>query len=118
MILAPCTDHCGDWVHVDHWESNADNFTAVDISIPAAVTVFSDQIYRAPRNWTERSYHKLIYFHEVDEGWSRRGHDLILVARSRERLDALATRLTDDIGRSVKVIAADLNNNADLARVE
>jgi len=49
---------------------------------------------------------------------ARRGHDLILVARNRERLDALATRLTDDIGRSVKVIVADLNNKADLVRVE
>ena len=47
-----------------------------------------------------------------------RGHDLILVARNRERLDALATRLTDDTGRSVEVIVADLNNKADLARVE
>src|SRR3954469_13438344 len=47
-----------------------------------------------------------------------RGHDLILVARNRERLDALATRLTDDTGCSVEVIVADLNNKADLARVE
>jgi len=47
-----------------------------------------------------------------------RGHDLILVARNRERLDALATRLTGDTGRSVEVIVADLNNKADLALVE
>src|SRR5713101_8185559 len=47
---------------------------------------------------------------------ARRGHDLILVARNRERLDALATRLTDDTGRSVEVIVADLNDKADLAR--
>ena len=49
---------------------------------------------------------------------ARRGHDLILVARNRERLDALATRLADDTGRSVEVLVADLNNKADLARVE
>jgi short-subunit dehydrogenase len=49
---------------------------------------------------------------------ARRGHDLILVARNRERLDALATRLTDATGRSVAVIVADLINNAELARVE
>jgi short-subunit dehydrogenase len=49
---------------------------------------------------------------------ARRGHDLILVARNRERLEALATRLTDDTGRFVAVIVADLNNKADLARVE
>lgn len=49
---------------------------------------------------------------------ARRGHDLILVARNRGRLDALAARLSDDTGRSVKVIVADLNNKADLAWVE
>jgi pimeloyl-ACP methyl ester carboxylesterase len=51
-----------------YWENNANNFNAVDISIPAAVTVFPGEIYRAPRSWTERSYHKLIYFHEVNKG--------------------------------------------------
>jgi pimeloyl-ACP methyl ester carboxylesterase len=51
-----------------YWENNANNFNAVDISIPAAVTVFPGEIYRAPRSWAERSYHKLIYFHEVEKG--------------------------------------------------
>jgi short-subunit dehydrogenase len=49
---------------------------------------------------------------------ARRGHDLILVARDRRRLDALATRLGEETARSVEVIAADLNDRADLARVE
>ena len=49
---------------------------------------------------------------------ARRGYDLILVARNRERLEALAHRLTDDTGRSVEVIVADLNDKADLARLE
>ena len=49
---------------------------------------------------------------------ARRGHDLILVARNRERLESLSTRLTDNTGRSVEVIVADLNDRADLARVE
>src|SRR3712207_4965333 len=48
----------------------------------------------------------------------RRGHDLILVARTRDRLDALATRLAEDTGRSAQVIVADLNDRADLAGVE
>jgi len=51
-----------------YWENNANNFNAVDISIPAAVTVFPGEIYRAPRSWAERAYHKLIYFNEVDKG--------------------------------------------------
>ncbi len=49
---------------------------------------------------------------------ARRGHDLILVARNRERLEALATRLTDKTRCSVKVIVASLKTQADLARVE
>lgn len=49
---------------------------------------------------------------------ARRGYDLILVARNRERLNALAKRLSDETGRSVEVVVADLGNKADLARVE
>jgi pimeloyl-ACP methyl ester carboxylesterase len=51
-----------------YWENNANNFNAVDISTPAAITVFPGEIYRAPRGWAERSYHNLIYFNEVDKG--------------------------------------------------
>jgi pimeloyl-ACP methyl ester carboxylesterase len=51
-----------------YWTNNANNFNAVDISVPAAVTVFPGEIYQAPRSWTERSYHKLIYFNEVNKG--------------------------------------------------
>lgn len=49
---------------------------------------------------------------------ARRGHDLILVARNRERLEALARRIADETGRTIEVIAADLNKTSDLARVE
>jgi short-subunit dehydrogenase len=49
---------------------------------------------------------------------ARRGYDLLLVARNRERLDDLAKQLAGDTGRRVDVIAADLNDKADLKRVE
>ncbi|TAL83727.1 MAG: SDR family oxidoreductase [Beijerinckiaceae bacterium] len=49
---------------------------------------------------------------------ARRGYDLILVARNRDKLTALAKRLGDETGRAVEVVAADLNNKADLTRVE
>jgi short-subunit dehydrogenase len=49
---------------------------------------------------------------------ARRGYDLILVARSRKRLDGLAKRLRDETGRAVEAVAADLNDKVDLARVE
>ncbi len=49
---------------------------------------------------------------------ARRGYDLILVARNQTRLDELARRLTDDTGRSVEVVAADLRKRTDAARIE
>jgi short-subunit dehydrogenase len=49
---------------------------------------------------------------------ARRGYDLIIVARNQERLNALAKKLTTETGRSIEVVRADLNNKADLARVE
>ncbi len=49
---------------------------------------------------------------------ARRGYDLIILARNHERLDALAKRITNDTGRSVEVLVADLSNKNDLARVE
>ncbi|MCX2546830.1 SDR family oxidoreductase [Pseudomonas sp. COW5] len=52
------------------------------------------------------------------ERLARRGHDLILVARNRDRLNVLAKRLNEETGRQVEVLAADLSVKADLARVE
>jgi uncharacterized protein len=49
---------------------------------------------------------------------ARRGYDLIIVARSRGKLDQLATRLTNETKRSVEVLTADLTDKRDLARVE
>lgn len=49
---------------------------------------------------------------------ARRGYDLILVARNLQRLRALAGRLSDETGRAIEIVAADLNDKADLARVE
>ncbi|EJM71363.1 short-chain dehydrogenase of unknown substrate specificity [Pseudomonas sp. GM49] len=49
---------------------------------------------------------------------ARQGYDLILVARSRGRLNALASHLSDETGRTVEVVVADLTNKADSLRVE
>ena len=38
------------------------------VTVPAAVTVFPNELYQAPRSWTEKAYPNLIYFNEVDEG--------------------------------------------------
>jgi short-subunit dehydrogenase len=49
---------------------------------------------------------------------AQRGYDLILVARNRERLNALASDISARTGRAVEVLPADLNDRAALARVE
>jgi short-subunit dehydrogenase len=49
---------------------------------------------------------------------ARRGYDLILVARNQSRLEELAARLRDETGRSIEIVPADLNDEADLRRVE
>lgn len=52
------------------------------------------------------------------ERFARRGHDLVLVARDKGRLDALAERLRHDTGVAVDVLPADLTQRSDLATVE
>ncbi|SFM20363.1 SDR family oxidoreductase [Variovorax sp. OV329] len=49
---------------------------------------------------------------------ARRGHDLILVARSADKLEALAQRLRAETGRKVEVLPADLLVRTDVLRVE
>ena len=43
-------------------------FNAKGVSIPVAVSVFPDELYPAPRSWTERAYPKLIYYNKLDKG--------------------------------------------------
>jgi short-subunit dehydrogenase len=49
---------------------------------------------------------------------ARRGYDLILVARNADRLNTLTARLSAETGRSVKSVAADLNDRSALSKVE
>jgi pimeloyl-ACP methyl ester carboxylesterase len=51
-----------------YWENKVGLYNAVNVSVPAAVTVFPGENYEAPRSWTERAYHKLIYYNKVDKG--------------------------------------------------
>ena len=51
-----------------YWENTFDFFGVHNVAIPAAVSVFPHEIYKAPRSWAERAYPKLIYFNELDRG--------------------------------------------------
>jgi pimeloyl-ACP methyl ester carboxylesterase len=43
-------------------------FDVKGATIPVAVSAFPDEIYTAPRSWTERAYPRLIYYNRLDKG--------------------------------------------------
>ena len=43
-------------------------FNAKGVSIPVAVSVFPDELYPAPRSWTEKAYPKLVHFNKLAKG--------------------------------------------------
>ena len=49
---------------------------------------------------------------------ARRGYDLLLVARNQDRLDQIAKRLTQDTGRTIRTVTADLQDEKDLCDIE
>jgi len=51
-----------------YWESKLPFFAPKGVPIPTAVSVFPDEIYAAPRSWTEKAYPKLIYYNRLDKG--------------------------------------------------
>ncbi|SHN20673.1 hypothetical protein SAMN05216593_11354 [Pseudomonas asturiensis] len=50
--------------------------------------------------------------------FAKRGHDLVLVARDKARLETLAARLREEHGVAVDVLQADLTRGDDLTTVE
>jgi pimeloyl-ACP methyl ester carboxylesterase len=51
-----------------YWENKLDFFEVKNVSIPVAVSVFPDEVYQAPRSWSERAYPKLIHYNKLDKG--------------------------------------------------
>lgn len=57
-----------------YWENGGRNVVSAaaqktnEISLPVAITVFPEDVYRPPETWARRAYRNLIYFNEVDKG--------------------------------------------------
>jgi pimeloyl-ACP methyl ester carboxylesterase len=57
-----------------YWETSGQSVVLAaaqktsEISLPVAITVFPEEVYRAPETWARRAYRNLIYFNEVDKG--------------------------------------------------
>jgi len=43
-------------------------FDVRGVKLPVAVSAFPDEIYAAPRSWSERAYPKLIHYNRLDKG--------------------------------------------------
>ncbi|GAB7546909.1 epoxide hydrolase family protein [Cupriavidus sp. 8B] len=51
-----------------YWESKLAFFAPKGVAIPVAVSAFPDEIYTAPRSWTERAYPKLVHYGRLEKG--------------------------------------------------
>ena len=51
-----------------YWENNLGFFDVKGVTVPAAISVFPNELYQAPRSWAEKAYPNLIYFNQLDAG--------------------------------------------------
>jgi pimeloyl-ACP methyl ester carboxylesterase len=51
-----------------YWENKTAFFAAKGVTMPVAVSVFPDELYRTPRSWAERAYPNLVYYNKLDKG--------------------------------------------------
>lgn len=51
-----------------YWENKLPFFTVKGVEIPAAISVFPDELYQAPLSWAKQAYPKLMYYNKLDKG--------------------------------------------------
>lgn len=51
-----------------YWENKFPPFTVKGVSLPAAVSVFPDELYQAPLSWVKQAYPHLIHYRQLDKG--------------------------------------------------
>ncbi|MBV9354360.1 MAG: epoxide hydrolase [Chloroflexi bacterium] len=51
-----------------YWESKLAFFAPKGVQLPTAVSVFPDELYSAPRSWTEKAYPRLIHYNRLPRG--------------------------------------------------
>ena len=51
-----------------YWESKLPFFAPKGVPVATAVSVFPDEIYAAPKSWTQAAYPKLIYYNRLPKG--------------------------------------------------
>ena len=51
-----------------YWESKLPFFAPKHVVLPAAISAFPDEIYTAPKSWTEKAYPNLIHYNRLSKG--------------------------------------------------
>ena len=57
-----------------YWENRGQELISAgsqktdQISVPVAITVFPDEVYRPPLTWAKRAFPRLVYFHQAQAG--------------------------------------------------
>ncbi|WP_308639399.1 epoxide hydrolase family protein [Paenibacillus silvisoli] len=51
-----------------YWENKYPFLGVKGVTLPVAVSVFPDELYEAPKSWTEQAYPSLIYYNRLDKG--------------------------------------------------
>jgi len=92
-----------------YWELHLNLYNAANVSIPAGVSVFPGENYQAPRSWTERAYHRLIYYNQVDKGghyaaWNSHGSFRKRFARASNHCGRVPHTRKEDAPRKFTVV--------------
>ena len=51
-----------------YWENKHPFFAVKGVKIPAAVSVFPDELYQPPKSWAQSAYPNLVYYNKLDKG--------------------------------------------------
>lgn len=51
-----------------YWENKLAFFAPQGVTIPVAVSAFPDELYQAPRSWSEKAFPKLIHYNRLPKG--------------------------------------------------
>lgn len=78
-------------------------FNAKGVSIPAAVSVFPDELYPAPRSWAQKAYPRLIHYNTLPKGghfaaWEQ---PKLFTDELRVGFRSLRTRARDQVSASI-----------------
>ncbi|MEO8645570.1 epoxide hydrolase family protein [Pseudomonas sp.] len=51
-----------------YWENKSTFFAVKGVNIPVAVSVFPDELYAAPKSWSQKAYPKLVHYNKLPKG--------------------------------------------------